>query len=343
MNKMNEILRVENLNVTFKRKKANIQAVRGTSFFVTEGETLAIVGESGSGKSVTAKSIMGMIPKSTSLVTDGKIMFKGKSLLESSKKELEHIRGSEIGMIFQDPMTALNPTMKIGKQIDEVLIKNKKVSRKEAKEQTINLLKMVGISDPSKRYSEYPHEFSGGMRQRVVIAMAIACNPSLIIADEPTTALDVTIQAQILNLLETIQEKNRSSIILITHDLGVVAEVADRVAVMYGGMIVESGKVEDIFERPKHPYTWGLLQSVPKLTSEKKERLVPIEGAPPDLADPPLGCAFAPRCPYAMGVCIEHLPDEEFFSADHVSRCWLNDERAPKPHSLKAPGREQYV
>ncbi|XZF74948.1 ABC transporter ATP-binding protein [Bacillus sp. AL-1R] len=340
---MNYLLKVNDLHVSFRTNGGEIKAVRGVSFHVDRGEILAIVGESGCGKSVTAQSVMGMIPKTAGSIKEGEISFKGKDLINFSKKEYQRIRGSEIGMIFQDPMSALNPTMKIGRQIDEVLIKHKNLSKKEAKQKTIELLQQVGIPDPFNRYSEYPHEFSGGMRQRVVIAMALACDPELIIADEPTTALDVTIQAQILDMLKTIQTKRNTSIILITHDLGVVAEVADRVAVMYAGKVIESGTVNEIFEKPIHPYTLGLLQSVPRLEIEETERLLPIEGAPPDLFSPPKGCPFAQRCPYTMEVCVEHMPKTESITESHHVSCWLNDPRAFKQKELTGVRSENIV
>lgn len=340
---MNYLLEVNDLHFSFHTNGGEIQAVRGVSFHVDRGEILAIVGESGCGKSVTAQSIMGMIPKTYGSIKEGEISFKGKDLINFSKKQYQRIRGSEIGMIFQDPMSALNPTMKIGRQIDEVLIKHKNLSKKEAKQKTIELLQQVGIPDSFNRYSEYPYEFSGGMRQRVAIAMALACDPELIIADEPTTALDVTIQAQILDLLKTIQTERNSSIILITHDLGVVAEVADRVAVMYAGIVIESGKVNEIFEEPKHPYTLGLLQSVPRIEILETERLVPIEGAPPDLFSPPKGCPFAERCPYTMEVCVEHMPKIESITESHHVSCWLNDPRAFKQKELIGVRSENIV
>ncbi|MCR2821148.1 ABC transporter ATP-binding protein [Lederbergia panacisoli] len=335
---MERLLEINDLHVSFKMYKGEIQAVRGVSFHLEAGETLAIVGESGSGKSVTAQAIMGMIPKPHGRIKKGNINFKDKEITTLSKKQLRQLRGKEIGMVFQDPMTSLNPTMKIGHQIDEVFIKKQKATKKEAKAKTIELLKSVGIADAETRYSQYPHEFSGGMRQRVVIAIALACNPAIIIADEPTTALDVTIQAQILNLLRKIQTEKNSSILLITHDLGVVAEVADRVAVMYAGMVIETGTVTEIFEQPKHPYTWGLLRSVPKPDAIGKERLIPIEGTPPDLFSPPKGCPFAARCPHAMEVCVEHMPEAETFSDSHQARCWLNDPRAQTHLQVAAGG-----
>lgn len=337
---MSQLLEINDLKVSFRSSGQNIQAVRGVDFTINNSEVLAVVGESGCGKSVTAQAIMGMIP-SYGKIEAGKIRFKERDLTSLTKKELQKIRGSEIGMIFQDPMSSLNPTMKVGRQIDEVLIKKQKLTNKEAKAKSIDLLKQVGISDAASRYHQYPHEFSGGMRQRVVIAIALACNPQLIIADEPTTALDVTIQAQILDLLKKLQKERGTSILFITHDLGVVAETADKVAVMYAGMIVETGTVHEIFESPKHPYTWGLLQSVPKLEQKNKERLIPIEGAPPDLASPPPGCPFAQRCAYAMEVCIDHLPPDHAFSETHRSRCWLNDERSRGVDNLIAAGGEE--
>ncbi|MEK3797919.1 ABC transporter ATP-binding protein [Peribacillus sp. FSL H8-0477] len=335
------VLEIDNLHVSFKTRGGEIHAVRGVDLHVEDGETLAIVGESGCGKSVTAQSIMGMIPKPHGRVKVGSIKFRDQEITSLSSKKLREIRGTEIGMIFQDPMTSLNPTMKIGHQIDEIFIKKLKLSRDEAKKKTIQLLQEVGIADPTTRYSDYSHQFSGGMRQRVVIAIALAANPSLLIADEPTTALDVTIQAQILELLKRIQLERQTSIVLITHDLGVVAELADRVSVMYAGIVVESGTVHELFESPKHPYTWGLLNSVPTIHSQEKERLMAIEGTPPDLFDPPMGCPFAERCPYAMEVCIEYLPEKEFFSESHSARCWLQDKRA-KGYSEIAAGGERH-
>jgi oligopeptide/dipeptide ABC transporter ATP-binding protein len=323
------LLKIRDLQVSFKTNGGEIKAVRGVSLDIKAGEILAVVGESGCGKSVTAQAIMGMIPKPNGRIHKGSIQFKGQEITKLSKKELQKIRGIEIGMIFQDPMTALNPTMKVGPQIREIFIKKQNASKIVAKEKSIELLKLVGIADSETRYSDYPHTFSGGMRQRIVIAMALACNPSLIIADEPTTALDVTIQAQILDLLKKVQREGDSAIMLITHDLGVVAEVADRVAVMYAGVVVETGSVYELFDNPRHPYTRGLLQSVPKLTNNSQERLIPIDGSPPDLFFPPAGCPFAERCPFAMEVCIENMPPTRHFTPLHEASCWLNDERSP--------------
>ncbi|GGL45784.1 ABC transporter ATP-binding protein [Sporolactobacillus putidus] len=326
---MGNLLEIKNLNVQFDIFGAHVQAVRGVSFELNVGETLAIVGESGSGKSVTSKAIMGLIPNPPGKITSGEIFFDGSDLVKYSQKQMQKIRGKDISMIFQDPMTALNPTMKIGKQIMEGLIKHQNLSKNEAKTKAAELLKLVGIPNPDKRLDEYPHQFSGGMRQRVVIAIALACNPKILIADEPTTALDVTIQAQILDLMRDIQKKTGTAIILITHDLGVVANLAQRVAVMYGGKIVETGTLEEIFYNPKHPYTWGLLSSMPKLHA-KTDKLLAIPGTPPDLSDPPKGCPFAPRCPHAMKVCVDHMPDYTKLSATQKTACWLLDERAPK-------------
>jgi oligopeptide transport system ATP-binding protein len=326
---MEKLLELENLHVSFQTYGGEVKAVRGVSFTLEKGESLAIVGESGSGKSVTSKAVMRLLPNKIGSIKEGSIRFEGKDLAKASEREMEKIRGAEISMIFQDPMTSLNPTMTIGKQIMEGLRKHQNMSTSEAKERAINLLKLVGIPNPEVRITEYPHQFSGGMRQRVVIAIALACNPKVLIADEPTTALDVTIQAQILDLMRDLQEKTGTAIILITHDLGVVANLAQRVAVMYGGMIVETGTADEIFYKPKHPYTWGLLASMPKLNAESKE-LLAIPGTPPDLMNPPKGCPFAARCPHAMEVCVEHMPDATDISSSHKAACWLLDERAPK-------------
>lgn len=339
---MEPLLEVSNLEVNFKTYGGEVQAVRDVSFHVNKGEIMAIVGESGSGKSVTVQTIMDLIPTPPGKIKAGKILFEGKDLLKLSKKEMRKIKGSKISMVFQDPMTSLNPTMKVGKQIEEAILNHQQVSQGQARKKAVEMIKLVGIPNPEERYHQYPHEFSGGMRQRAMIAIALACNPELLIADEPTTALDVTIQAQVLNLMKDLQEKTNTAIILITHDLGVVAETAQRVAVMYAGVIIETGSVEDIFESPKHPYTWGLLESIPNFEAEKKERLIPIEGSPPDLFNPPKGCPFAARCKYAMEVCVDHMPPEFEMGDGHTAKCWLNDERAPKIHDLVAAGREEH-
>lgn len=340
---MKKILEVNDLHVSFNIYGGEVQAVRGVSFELFQGETLAIVGESGSGKSVTAQSIMKLIAEPPGEYKKGSILLEGVDILQKSEKEMQRIRGQEIGMVFQDPMTSLNPTMKVGRQITEGLIKHQNMSRQEAHERGIELLKLVGIPNPERRINQYPHEFSGGMRQRVMIAIALSCNPKILIADEPTTALDVTIQAQILDLLKDIQKKMNTAIILITHDLGVVANTADRVAVMYGGKIVETGTVDEIFYNPKHPYTWGLLSSMPKL-HDIKEELESIPGSPPDLKDPPKGCPFVTRCPYAMKVCDQHMPNYEQVSDKQRTACWLLDERAPRvepPAHIQAGGLKE--
>jgi oligopeptide transport system ATP-binding protein len=308
-----------------------VQAVRGVSFTLNKGEVLAIVGESGCGKSVTAQTIMRLTPSPPSYIKSGSILFDGKhEITKLSESQMEKIRGAEMGMIFQDPMTSLNPTMTIGSQIIEGIIKHQSKNRKEALLRAIEILALVGMSNPEERIHQYPHELSGGMRQRVMIAIALACNPKLLIADEPTTALDVTIQAQIIDLLRQIQQKTETSIILITHDLGVVAEMANRVLVMYAGKVVEQGDLNEIFYDPKHPYTWGLLRSVPRLDSNNHDELVPIPGTPPDLYAPPKGCAFAARCPYAMQICIEQDPEQMKLSDSHSAACWLLHPDAPK-------------
>lgn len=325
------LLEVKNLRINFKTYAGLVQAVRGVDFTLAKGETLAIVGESGSGKSVTSNALMRLIPQPAGRYEDGQILFEGKDLLKLSEREMESIRGNEIAMIFQDPMTALNPTMRVGKQIMEVILTHKKgVSKEAAKQRAIELLAEVGIPDPERRFKQYPHEFSGGMRQRVVIAIALAAEPKILIADEPTTALDVTIQAQILELMKKIQEKNGNAIIFITHDLGVVANVADRVAVMYAGQIVEYGSSHDIFYNPKHPYTWGLLGSMPDLDSEDSEELYTIPGAPPNLINPPAGDAFAPRNPYALAIDYKAEPPFYEVSPGHYAKTWLLHPEAPK-------------
>ncbi|RFU61067.1 ABC transporter ATP-binding protein [Bacillus sp. V59.32b] len=324
---MEKVLEVNDLHVSFATYGGEVKAVRGVSFELYKGETLAIVGESGCGKSVTTQSIMGLIPNPPGKITGGEILFKGKDLTQLKESELRKLRGADISMIFQDPMTALNPTLTVGEQIMEGIMQHEKISRAEAKQKTIDMLHLVGIPDPESRLKQYPHQFSGGMRQRIVIAMALVCEPEVLIADEPTTALDVTIQAQILELFNDIQQKTGVSIILITHDLGVVAKVADRVAVMYAGKIVEAGNRRDIFYNQQHPYTKGLLNSVPRLDMEDAE-LLPINGSPPDLFSPPAGCPFAARCEHAMEVCDRVYPYKTYVNNEHDVDCWLQDERA---------------
>ncbi|MDY0404448.1 ABC transporter ATP-binding protein [Virgibacillus sp. 179-BFC.A HS] len=324
-----KILEISDLHISFHTFAGEIKAIRGIDFDLYEGETLAIVGESGSGKSVTTKSIMRLLPTNNSEIKSGKIMFKDKDIVQASEKEMQKIRGKDISMIFQDPMTSLNPTMTIGKQIMEPLIKHQKMHKSEAKKRALKLLDLVGIPKPDIRIKQYPHQFSGGMRQRVVIAIALACAPKVLIADEPTTALDVTIQGQILDLMKELQKQIETSIIFITHDLGVVANVADRVAVMYGGKIVEVGTVDEIFYNPQHPYTWGLISSMPSL-DEKNNELYVIPGTPPDLLNPPKGDAFAPRNPYAMKIDLEKEPPMYKVSDTHYAATWLLHPNAPK-------------
>ncbi|KXG76522.1 ABC transporter ATP-binding protein [Thermotalea metallivorans] len=327
--KNEKLLEVKDLKTSFFTHVGEVKAIRGVSFNLDKGEAIGIVGESGSGKSVTSLSVMRLLQFPGKIV-GGEILFRGQDLAKKSEKEMQAIRGNEIAMIFQDPMTSLNPVYTIGNQIMEAIIRHQDLSKSQAKEKAIEMLRLVGIPSPEKRVDNYPHEFSGGMRQRAMIAMALSCEPSLLIADEPTTALDVTIQAQILELMKDLKEKINTSIILITHDLGVVADVCSRIIVMYGGLIMEEGATEDIFYNPKHPYTWGLLKSIPRLDLGGKKRLIPIEGTPPDLLKPPKGCPFAARCPYAMKVCMEHIPPYYSVDEKHRSMCWLLDERAPR-------------
>jgi oligopeptide transport system ATP-binding protein len=339
---MENILEVKDLNISFHTFAGEVKAIRGVNFELKKGETLAIVGESGSGKSVTTKAIMKLLPPGNSEIKQGEILFEGKDLAKLSDKQMQKIRGQDISMIFQDPMTSLNPTMTVGKQIMEPLIKHQNMSRSSAMERAVQLLKLVGIPKPELRIKQYPHQFSGGMRQRVVIAIALACNPKVLIADEPTTALDVTIQAQILELMKDLQKKIDTSIIFITHDLGVVANVADRVAVMYGGKIVEIGTVDEVFYNPQHPYTWGLISSMPSLDA-KEEELYAIPGTPPNLLHPPKGDAFAPRNEYAMQIDLEEQPPMFKVSDTHYAATWLLHPDAPKvepPEAVKSRMRK---
>jgi oligopeptide transport system ATP-binding protein len=327
------LLDVSNLVVSFKTDDGIVGAVNGLSYGVEPGSTLGIVGESGSGKSVNALAIMRLIPVPPGRIESGRIMFRGENLLEKSETEMRKIRGKDIAMIFQDPMTSLNPVLTVGDQIGEGIRLHLGVSKEEALQRTINVLRLVNIPSPEKRVHDYPHQFSGGMRQRVMIAMSIACDPQLLIADEPTTALDVTIQAQIIELMKEMQTRLGSAIILITHDLGVVAETCKNVLVMYAGNMVEYGTADQIFESPKHPYTMGLLASLPRLDEREHSRLVPIEGQPPNLLRVPKGCAFAPRCKYRMPICDEPVATYDFGDG-HVARCFLYDERTVGQRSL---------
>ena len=321
---MENLLEVKNLAVSFKTFFGEVEAVRDISFSVKPSETVAIVGESGCGKSVTANSIMQLLPMPPAFFKNGEIFFEGEDLLKKKESEMQKIRGDKISMIFQDPMTSLNPTIRVGKQIVEGLIYHQNISKEEAREKALDMLRLVSVPQPEKRIKQYPHEFSGGMRQRVMIALAMVSDPQLIIADEPTTALDVTVQAQILELMKEIQIKLGMSIVLITHDLGIVADMSDKVIVMYAGQIVEEGSVKEIFENTKHPYTTKLLKSVPRLDMDKKESLHSIEGTPPDLYIPPLGCPFYDRCDRAMKICKDNMPGATQHTPTHTSRCWLN-------------------
>lgn len=327
---MNKLLEVKNLRVSYHTYAGEVQSVRGVSFGLEKGESLAVVGESGCGKTVTAKSIMGLIQAPGEIKPGSQIFYEGKNIFDLSKRQLQEFRGSEIGMIFQDPMTSLNPTMKIGKQIMEVIMLHRGMKKREAEKEALKMLNLVEIPTPESRLKQYPYEFSGGMRQRVMIAMALACNPKILIADEPTTALDVTIQAQIIDLLKELQEKLGMAIIIITHDLGVVADIAQKVLVMYGGEIIERGTAEDIFYNPQHPYTWALLKSIPRLNSDKKEDLVSIHGTPPDLIAPPIGCPFITRCRYCMAICRKKAPAVSQITETHSTACWLHHPLAPK-------------
>ncbi|ABN54160.1 MAG TPA: ABC transporter ATP-binding protein [Hungateiclostridium thermocellum] len=330
-----ELLKINDLKVSFFTPAGEVKAVNGISYTLEPGKVLGIVGESGSGKSVSSYSIMGLIDNPGKIV-GGSIIFDGKDVSTMTKSERQNLAGNEIAMIFQDPMTCLNPVFTIGNQIAESLIHKygRKISKKEIKERSIDLLKLVGINEPEKRLAQYPHEFSGGMRQRVMIAMALAGSPKLLIADEPTTALDVTIQAQILELLKDIQKKTGMAIILITHDLGIVADMADDIIVMYAGKIVEQGSVYSIFNNPRHPYTKGLLRSLPDL-NKKGEKLIPIQGNPIDLLNLPQGCAFAPRCENCMKVCLKYAPKEYSIEDGHTVSCWLYDGMANNSTEVK--------
>lgn len=334
------ILELKNVVYSFRTYGGEVKAVRDVSFEVRKGEILGIVGESGCGKSVTAQCILRLNPEPPGFFEGGEIWFKGEDVLKMSKKEIRKIRGGEIGFVFQDPMTSLNPTMRVGAQIEEVFLGRKDVTKKEVKEKALDIMRLVGISDVEKRYKQYPHELSGGMKQRVMIAIALVSRPSLIICDEPTTSLDVTIEAQILDLLLELREKLGTSIIMITHDLGVIARLCDRVVVMYGGKIVEKGTVNELFYDTAHPYTKGLMSSIAKLDTKKGEKLHPIEGTPPDLFAPPVGCPFAARCDYCMDVCNELPPENYKLSDEHSTCCWLQHELAPDTDLKRKPEKK---
>lgn len=339
---MEPILDVKDLRVNFATYAGVVHAVRGVSFQLYEGESLAVVGESGSGKTVTAKAVMRLLGSTSGRIQEGsKIVLNGRDVVSMNKKELSVMRGQEISMIFQDSMTSLNPTMTVGAQIVENIIVHKHVGKKEAWAQAARMLEQVEIPNPAERLKNYPHQMSGGMRQRVMIAMALSCHPKILIADEPTTALDVTIQAQLMDLLRELKEKNNMAILLVTHDLGVVADFADRIQVMYAGVIVERGRAADIFRSPKHPYTWALLSSTPSKNMSRKSELYSIQGSPPDLRMEIKGCPFAARCAYCMSVCKRAAPPEYSLSEDHRAACWLLHEMAPKVQPpVTAGGRE---
>ncbi len=332
---MEKILDVKDLQVSFNTYAGEVRAVRDVSFHLNRGETLCFVGESGCGKTVTAKAIMRLLPKGQAVIKEGsQIMFADKDVLKMSSKELQEYRGGDVSMIFQDPMTSLNPTMTCGKQIIETLRLHRNMDKQQAREEAIRMLEVVKIPDAKKRIDDYPHQLSGGMRQRVMIAIALACQPQLLIADEPTTALDVTIQAQIIDLLRELKKELNTAIILVTHDLGVVANFADRIQVMYAGQVVERGSVREIFYEAQHPYTWALLSSVPKLAKETKQELYTLHGTPPDLILPLNHCPFAARCEYCMQICKEQMPPETTLSDTHQVSCWLQHPDAPKVKSF---------
>lgn len=316
-----KLLEVKDLKMFFHTRDGIVKAVNGVSYELESRKTLGIVGESGSGKSVTAMTVMGLIPMPPGKIEGGSVEFRGQNLLEIPEKEMQNIRGNKIAMIFQDPMTSLNPVYRVGRQLSEPLILHKGMNKKEAWARSIELLKLVGIPHPDERVKDYPHQFSGGMRQRVMIAMALACDPDILIADEPTTALDVTIQAQIIELMQAVQKRTGSAIIMITHDLGVIADMADDVLVMYAGSPVEYGTCEEIFKEPSHPYTWGLMGSLPRTDMTEKAPLKPIHGTPPSLIDLPAGCAFSPRCPYAREICHTEVPPVKTIEGKHTARC----------------------
>ncbi len=321
---MTKLLSVNNLSVHFSTGSGMVKAVDHISYELNAGETLGIVGESGCGKSVSALSLLRLIPNPPGKIVNGEILFEGKDLLKAGKEEICDIRGNKIAMIFQEPMTSLNPVLSIGQQVREPLMVHRQMKKKQAAAEAVNALKKVHIPDSGKRVSDYPHQFSGGMRQRAMIAMGLTCAPKIIIADEPTTALDVTIQAQLLTLMKQLTLETGAALIIITHNLGIIARYADRVNVMYAGRIVEKASAADLYKHPKHPYTIGLMASVPKLDQDVKTRLQPIEGQPPDLADLPEGCAFHPRCRYRIEQCCAEAPQLRNISDEHEIACWVD-------------------
>lgn len=334
----NPILEVKNLRVSYHTYAGEVKAVRGVQFSLEKGQALAIVGESGCGKSVTAKSIMGLIKAPQGEIKENsEILYHGENILKYNKKQWQHYKGGECAIIFQDALASLNPTMRVGKQIMENLMGHKNMTKQEAAKEAVEMLRMVGIPEPEKRVRQYPHEFSGGMRQRVMIAMALACEPDILIADEPTTALDVTIQAQILELMKDLQKKLGMAIILVTHDLGVIASMCDEIIVMYGGRVCERGTADDIFYHPCHEYTKGLLRSIPNVDN-MKEKLVPIGGSPINMLAMPKGCAFCPRCENALKICLDQEPEELQMPDGHYAACWLNVKKAYEEEKTAGKG-----
>ncbi len=334
------VLTVENLQVSFHTYAGEVKAVRGLDFHLNKGETLAFVGESGCGKTVTAKAILRLLKTPPAEIKeDSVINYMGEDVVRMDRKRLRNYKGNDVGMIFQDAMTSLNPTMTCGKQITESLKIHTNLDKEGRKERALQMLRDVEIPNPEKRFKQYPHELSGGMRQRVMIAIALACEPTIMIADEPTTALDVTIQAQIMKLLKNLQDEKGTAIILVTHDLGVVANFAHRIQVMYAGQIVETGSTEEIFKNPQHPYSWALLRSIPRLDSDGQEDLYSLSGTPPDLILPLEGCPFTDRCDYAMQICRERRPEKTVFSETQCSYCWLHHKDAPKIERPIAGGK----
>ena len=326
---MSPLLEVKNLRTHFYTFEGVVKAVDGVSYDLEEGETLGLVGESGCGKSVSAMSLMRLIPDPPGKIVDGEILFEGQDVLQLSMDEMRHIRGAKMSMVFQEPMTSLNPVLNLEKQLGETLQLHKGMTKQEARQESVELLARVGIPDPERRVRQYPHQFSGGMRQRVMIAMALSCNPRVIIADEPTTALDVTIQAQILELMKGLTQEFGVAMIVITHNLGVVARYADRMNIMYAGKIIERGESAEIYSNPRHPYTVGLLKSVPRLDLPRRTRLDPIEGQPPDLIAVPKGCAFRERCKWAVDKCATEEPGLESVAEGHYSACWRSEDLGP--------------
>ncbi len=341
---MGNLLEIKNLKTSFLTGDGEVQAVRGISLSIGKGETVGVVGESGSGKSVTFLSVLRLMA-STGRILEGEILFEGRDLVRLTNRQMRSIRGNRISMIFQDPLSSLNPLIPVGEQVAEMLWEHQRsMSKAERDGKVVELLKMVKIPEPEKRIRSFPHEFSGGMRQRVMIAMALACRPSLLIADEPTTALDVTIQDQILKLMRQLQADMGMSILFVTHDLGVVAELCSRVIVMYGGLIMEEAPIDDIFDSPMHPYTQGLLSSIPGIHQDKSRRLKPIAGSPPDMIHPPKGCPFAPRCPYARRICVEEIPAYTYWGEKRRSMCWLLMPDAPEENNpFSAKGATQWT